>query len=75
MKNRLKDLRIDRDLSQEELAKKIFCSQRVYSHYENGTRSIPLEVLINLANFYNVSIDYILYRTNNKEINKEKIDN
>jgi transcriptional regulator with XRE-family HTH domain len=45
-------------------------SQRTYSHYENGTRNIPTDILIHIADLYNVSIDYLFERTKNKEINR-----
>lgn len=67
---RIKDLREDNDLSQEALAKQLHISQRVYSHYETGTRKIPLEIVIDLADFYDCSIDYLVSRTNKKEVNK-----
>lgn len=68
---RLKDLREDHDLTQAELAGILNISQRGYSHYETGNNDIPTEILIKLANYYNVSIDYILERTNQKEHKKE----
>ena len=64
---RIKDLREDADLTQTELSKYLYISQRSYSHYENGTRDIPINVLIVIADFYNVSIDYLLGRSNHKE--------
>ncbi|MBQ7132716.1 MAG: helix-turn-helix transcriptional regulator [Oscillospiraceae bacterium] len=64
---RLKDLREDMDLKQEDIAKIINTSQSYYAQYENGKRSIPFERIIKLADFYNVSIDYIAGRTNNKK--------
>jgi transcriptional regulator with XRE-family HTH domain len=64
MKTRLKDLREDRDLTQVRIAKLLNISQVAYSYYEIGKRSIPLELLIELADYYNTSVDYILYRTN-----------
>ena len=70
---RLKDLREDHDLTQAELAGILNISQRGYSHYETGNNDIPTEILIKLANYYNVSIDYILERTNQKEHKKETI--
>ena len=70
---RLKDLREDHDLTQAELAGILNISQRGYSHYETGNNDIPTEILIKLANYYNVSIDYILERTNQKENKKETI--
>lgn len=70
---RLKDLRENHDLTQAELAGILNISQRGYSHYETGNNDIPTEILIKLANYYNVSIDYILERTNQKEHKKETI--
>ena len=70
---RLKDLREDHDLTQAELAGILNISQRGYSHYVTGNNDIPTEILIKLANYYNVSIDYILERTNQKEHKKETI--
>ena len=67
---RLRDLREDRDLNQTEIAKLLFTSQPVYSRYERGFQTIPVEHLLILADFYNVSTDYILGRTNIKAINK-----
>ena len=68
--NRIKDLREDHDLTQETLSKTLNISQRTYSHYESGSRKIPLDILIALADFYDCSIDYLLERTNKKNINK-----
>ena len=70
MYQRIRDLREDHDLKQRELAAYLNCSQRTYSNYELGQRDIPTDVLIRLADFYNVSIDYLLERTNNPKINK-----
>ena len=68
--NRIRNLREDSDLTQNEIAVILHVSQRTYSHYENGTRKIPLDVLIGLADYYNCSIDYLLGRTHQKYINK-----
>lgn len=57
---RLRDLREDHDLKQKELASILQIDQRVYSNYETGKREIPVHLLIKLAKFYNVSVDYIL---------------
>lgn len=65
--NRLKDLREDKDLYQKDIAKIINMSQTGYSKYEVGTNDIPTQALINLALFYNTSIDYILGLTNEKK--------
>lgn len=64
MYERLKELREDHDLTQVQISKILFCSQRVYSNYERGDIDIPTAVLINLANYYGVSTDYILGLTN-----------
>lgn len=61
---RLKELREDRDLTQNEVAKILNISQRAYSHYETGNRTIPLELLVKLADYYDTSVDYILKRKN-----------
>ena len=68
--DRLKDLREDSDLIQEDLAKVLDCSQTTYSRYETGRTSVPIDVLIKLADFYQVSIDYITGRTNDKKLYK-----
>lgn len=67
---RLRDLREDADLSQREVAALLGIQQTVYSRYERGFQTIPLEHLLNLADHYHVSIDYILERTNNPNINE-----
>ena len=69
MYRRLKDLREDRDLKQRELAKYLNCSQQVYSNYELGQRDLPTDVLIRLADFYEVSTDYLLGLTPNPKRN------
>lgn len=67
---RLKDLREDRDLYQKEVAFILGTSQQYYAEYEQGNRPIPVEKLLKLATYYNVSLDYICERTNKKEVNK-----
>lgn len=57
---RLHDLRVDHDLRQEDVAQILKTTSQAYGMYENGKRSLPIEYLINLAKFYNVSSDYIL---------------
>lgn len=66
---RLKDLREDCDLRQVDIANFLGIKQTVYSRYERGYQNIPLEHLLKLADYYKVSTDYILGRTNNKEMN------
>lgn len=70
MYQRIRNLREDNDLNQTQVAQVLHCSQRTYSYYESGGHDIPTEVLIRLADFYDVSIDYLLGRTDKKEINK-----
>ncbi|MBQ7902357.1 MAG: helix-turn-helix transcriptional regulator [Oscillospiraceae bacterium] len=67
MYKRIRDLREDRDLTQREMGIVLSCSQRVYSNYERGELDIPTEILIKLADFHQVSVDYILERTDKKE--------
>lgn len=67
---RLKDLREDRDLYQKEIADLLGTTQQQYSRYEVGERLIPIDKLIKLADYYNVSIDYICGRTKEKRLNK-----
>ena len=66
---RIRDLREDKDLTQQKMGEILSCSQRVYSNYERGELDIPTEILIKLADFHNVSVDYILNRTDKKEVN------
>lgn len=67
---RIRDLREDKDLSQREMAEVLSCSQRVYSNYERGELNVPAEILIKLADFHCVSVDYLLNRTDNPITNK-----
>ena len=66
---RIRQLREDADMTQTELAKILHCSQRVYSNYERGDIDIPTAILIKLADFHHVSIDYLLDRTDNSQMN------
>lgn len=65
---RLRDLREDSDLSQTAVANLLHIQQTVYSRYERGFQTIPLEHLLTLADYYNVSVDYILERTDNPRL-------
>ncbi len=56
---RIRDIREDRDITQREIAELLLCDQSLYSKYERGEREIPLRYLIKLAQFYNVSLDYL----------------
>ena len=66
MNNRIRDLREDADFTQAQIASYLNMSQTGYSKYETGTNDIPTAILIKLADFYNVSVDYLLGRTNVK---------
>ena len=67
---RIQDLRTDADMSQKQLSEILHISQRSYSHYETGSRNIPVEMLIRLANYYDISVDYLVGRTDKKKMNK-----
>lgn len=67
---RIRDLREDHDLMQKEIAAVLGIQQTVYSRYERGFQTIPLEHLVTLADYYHVSTDYLLGRTDNPDINK-----
>lgn len=67
MKNRIRDLREDHDLTQQQIADAIGITQRKYSYLETGTQQLTDEILVALANYYHVSIDYLLMQTNRKE--------
>ena len=67
---RLRDMRNDFDLSQPEVADILGIQQTVYSRYERGFQTIPLAHLLKLADYYNVSLDFLTGRTNKTEINK-----
>ena len=70
MKNNLKILRLNAGLTQISLQMKTGIEQSLHSKFENGERIPPTDTLITLADFYGVSIDYILCRTENPEINR-----
>ena len=60
---RIRDLREDNDRTQKEIADFLLCDQSLYSKYERGERPLPLEFADRLADFYGVSVDYLLCRT------------
>ncbi|MBQ7255703.1 MAG: helix-turn-helix transcriptional regulator [Oscillospiraceae bacterium] len=66
----LKSIREDRDIKQKTVADMLNVSQNTYSQYETGVISLTAETLIKLSEYYNVSIDYLLDRTDNPNINK-----
>ncbi|KTE89088.1 MULTISPECIES: helix-turn-helix domain-containing protein [Desulfitobacterium] len=67
MYQRLRDLREDRDLTQQDLADLLKVSQATYSRYESGALDIPSTSLIKLARFYKTSVDYLLGLTNDRK--------
>lgn len=69
MKNNLRKLRKDRKLTQVALQMRTGIEQALLSKYETGERIPPTETLLILADFYSVSIDYILCRTDNPKVN------
>lgn len=70
MYRRIRDLREDKDMTQTQMAQILLCSQRVYSNYERGDIDIPTNILIKIADYHKVSVDYLLGRTNNPKMNK-----
>lgn len=64
---RIRDLREDRDMTQKQMAEHLNCSQRLYSDYERGKVRMTPEVLIELSNFHDTSVDYLLELTDVKK--------
>lgn len=69
---RLEDLRVDADKTQEEIATVLCCKREVYRRYEKGIYEIPVWALIKLADYYHTSTDYILGRTSSLEVPEEE---
>lgn len=67
---RIRDLREDKDMTQTQMAKILSCSQRIYSNYERGDVDIPTDILIKIADYHNVSVDFLLNRTGNPAVNR-----
>jgi len=66
MNLRIRDLREDNDLTQKTISQYLLCDQSLYSKYERGEREIPLNLIIRLADYYKVSLDYIVGRSDKK---------
>ena len=73
--NRLKEIREDRDINQQEIAELLNTTQQQYSKYELGIQLIPIDRLNMLADFYNTSIDYLVGRTDERRPYKKSIMN
>ncbi|MCL2495471.1 MAG: helix-turn-helix domain-containing protein [Oscillospiraceae bacterium] len=67
MYRRIRDLREDADMTQKQIAKILHCSQQVYSDYELGTRNLPVDILIRLAQYHKTTTDYLLGLTDRRE--------
>ena len=63
---RIRDMRVDKDMTQKQVAEHLKISQNTLSQYETGERNIPNEILIQLAVFYGTSVDYLLGLTDDK---------
>lgn len=67
MQLRIRDLREDSDLTQKEVSEYLMCDQSLYSKYERNERPLPLELAVRLAQYYVVSVDYLVGLTDRKE--------
>ena len=63
---KLKEIREEFGITQTQIAQYLNIKQNTYSQYENGQRQLPVDVLVKLAEYYNVSTDYILGRSDKK---------
>lgn len=70
---RIRDMREDADLKQNDMAKILHCSQQAYSNYELGQRDIPTDILIALAEYHKTNVDYLLGLTKNKTYYKDMV--
>ena len=71
---KLKQLRISENKSQTEFAKQFNLTQGTYSNYENGTTEPPIQTLVEIADYYNVSVDYLIGRDFNNEVGYLSVD-
>lgn len=69
--HRIRNLREDKDLRQQDLADYLGITQRTYSRYECGERTIPPEILCGIADFHHVSVDYLLNRVEDKSFHSK----
>lgn len=66
MRLRIRDIREDQDISQQQIADYLMCDQSLYSKYERGERTVPLEIMVKLADYYHTSLDYLVGITDQK---------
>ena len=66
MKLKIRDIREDNDITQKQIAEYLMCDQSLYSKYERGEREIPLHLIIKLAAYYHVSVDFLVGLTDEK---------
>ncbi len=64
---RIRNLREDSDMTQQQIAEKLYITRRAYSNYETGDRSIPIDILSKIADIYGTSVDYLIGRTDMKK--------
>ena len=67
MSLRIRDLREDTDLTQKQISEIILCDQSLYSKYERGERVLPLDLAVKLVDYYQVSLDYLVGRSNKRK--------
>lgn len=70
--DRIKDMRVDMELSQKDIGEVLHCQREVYRRYECGIREIPLSYAMLLADYYGVSLDYLVGRSDNKSVEISK---
>ena len=69
---RIRNLREDKDITQTQMTEYLYIKQTTYSKYERGTINIPVDTLIRLADYFDVSLDYLVGRTNEREWKRKK---
>lgn len=70
--DRIKDMRVDMDLTQKDIGQVLHCQREVYRRYECGQREIPISYALMLADYYNISLDYLVGRSDDKEVKISK---
>ena len=67
MNLRIRDMREEKGMTQQQIAEYLNYDQSLYSKYERGEREVPLEIMVNLATLFETSIDYLVRLTDNKQ--------